>query len=175
MIELRCRYMSALLKYKKGGNMPNTSGLKPIRDSETARMMQAKGVEKQKESRKQNAKIKQILKAWADRNVSPKNLEVLKRAGIIDEDADEATNRALVSMQIIDKVRKGDLKALDLLLTMIGENERYEQEIKKLKEENKKLKLEQEKLKVETGVNKDIENLDTLADMLKDGNDANED
>ena len=151
------------------------ANLKQIDSAERARELQKKGVQKQAESRKQNTKIKHILKAWADRNVTPKNLEVLKRAGIIDEDANEATNRALVSMQIIDKVRKGDLKALDLLLVMIGENEKYEQEIKKLKEENKKLKLEQEKLKVETGVNKDIENLDTLAEMLKEEPNANED
>ena len=151
-----------------------TKNLIPIRDSEKAREMQRRGAKKQAESRTRNAKIKNILKAWADRNVSPKNLEVLKRAGIIDEEADEATNRALVSMQIIDKVRKGDLKALDLMLVMLGENEKYEQEIKKLREENKKLKLEQEKLKFETGVNKDIENLDTLADMLKEESNANE-
>ena len=149
-------------------NNPNVvDNLKIIRDSETAREMQRKGAKKQGEARRRNTQIKHILMAWADRNVSPKNLEILKRAGIIDEADEEATNRALVSMQIIDKVRKGDLKALELLLVMLGENEKYEQEIKKLKEENKKLKLEQEKLKFETGINKDIEDLETLGNMLK--------
>ena len=164
-------------KILKGDFMPKdgTKNLIPIRDSERARELQRLGSKKQAESKSKNAKVKQILKVWADRNVSPKNLEVLKRAGIIDEADEEANNRALVSMQIIDKVRKGDLKALELLLVMLGENEKYEQEIKKLKEENKKLKLEQEKLKVETGVNKDIENLDTLAEMLKEEPNANED
>ena len=155
--------------------------LKIITDSERARELQRKGAKKQAESRKQNTKIKHILKAWADRNVSPKNLEVLKRAGIIDEEADEATNRALVSMQIIDKVRKGDLKALDLMLVMLGENEKYEQEIKKfkeeikkVKEENKKLKLEQEKLKLETGETRDIEDLTPVVDMLKETDNVND-
>ena len=155
----------------------NPQNLKVIRDSEYAREMQKRGAKKQAESHRKNTHVKHILKAWADRNVNEKNLDALKRAGIVDENADEATNRALISMQIIDKVRKGDFKALELLLSYIGDNDRYELEIKKLKEENKKLKLEQEKLKFETGVNKDIENLDTLADMLntKDELDVNED
>lgn len=156
-------------------NNPNArDNLKIITSSERARELQKLGVEKQKESRRNNEQVKKILKAWASRKVSSKSLDALKRDGIIDSDDDEATNRAVISMQIIKKVLKGDLKALELLLTMIGENEKYEQEIKKLKEENKKLKLEQAKLKVETGINKDIENLDTLAEMLKEDNNVNE-
>lgn len=158
-------------------NNPNVmKNIKPIRDSERARQMQRLGVAKQVESRKRNTTVKKLLKEWANRNVSQDDLERLKEAGVIDAKDFTATNRAIVSLQIIKKSQEGDLKALAMLLAFIGDNERYELEIKKLKEENKKLKLEQEKLKFETGVNKDIENLDTLADMLavKDEMDVNE-
>ena len=154
--------------------MAHPENLIPIKDSERARELQKKGAKKQGESKSRNAKIKKLLKEWGNRPVTKRNLDLLRNEGMIDKD-DDATNISLVLMSIINLMMEGDIKAISLFLKLTGQDDMYDIEIKKKKEEIKKLKLEQEKLKVETGVNKDIENLDTLAEMLKEEPNANED
>lgn len=95
--------------------------------------------------KRQKKTIAEILAAWADREVSEKDLEALRKLGI----SDITTNKALLVLPLIKNISKGDVKSLQLAMELLGEDRKKEAEIKKLNEEIERLKLEQERLKLE--------------------------
>lgn len=125
------------------------ANLRPIKDSERARKLQAKGVKNQVASTKKKRAFKEYLNEWAKGKVDKKDLEVLKKVGI--DINDEVTKEALLVIPLINKASKGDMKAWEMIQTYLGNNPKHELELERLREENKKLKLEQERLKAEIG------------------------
>ena len=135
---------------------------------ENAKAMQLKGTKNQVASRKRNTLFRQYMKMWAETPCSDKEKAALEKLGIIFGDDVVLTKKATLILPLMRKAFEGngDPKAVELILTMLGENAKYELEIKKLKEENKKLKLEQKKLAIDTGEQREIEDMSALADFL---------
>lgn len=144
---------------------------------DNAKEMQLRGTKNQAASRKKNTLFRQYMQMWANTPCSDKEKATLEKLGIVFGDDVVLTKKATLILPLMRKAfdGNGDPKAVETILTLLGENAKYELEIKKLKEENKKLKLEQKKLAIDTGINKDIEDLETLGNMLKEEPNANED
>ena len=108
--------------------------------------------------------VADYLKQWADGEVSSeKNKNALEALGL----SEEATNRTLLVVPLIQKAIKGDAKALQMALELLGEDKKKELEIKKLRREIELLKAETQKLRMMTGEDREVEDLTALGDMLK--------
>ena len=113
--------------------------------------------------RKQKKTVAEYLRKWADGEVSEKNKKALEALGL----SEEATNRTLLVVPLIQKASKGDTKALQMALELLGEDKKKELEIKKLRREIELLKAETAKLKMQTGEDREVEDLTALGDMLQ--------
>lgn len=125
-----------------------------------------KGGIKSGQVRKQKKTVAEYLKKWADIEVSgEKNKKELEALGL----SEEATNRTLLVVPLIQKAIKGDTKALQMALELLGEDKKKELEIKKLRREIELLKAETQKLRMMTGEDREVEDLTALGDMLQAG------
>ena len=114
-------------------------------------------------ARRQKKTVAEYLQKWADGEVSEKNKKALEALGL----SEEATNRTLLVVPLIQKASKGDTKALQMVLELLGEDKAKEQQIKKLEAEIELLKAETQKLRMMTGEDREIEDLTALGDMLQ--------
>ena len=114
-------------------------------------------------ARRQKKTVAEYLRKWADGEVSEKNKKALEALGL----SEEATNRTLLVVPLIQKASKGDTKALQMVLELLGEDKAKEQQIKKLEAEIELLKAETQKLRMMTGEDREVEDLTALGDMLK--------
>ena len=115
-------------------------------------------------ARRQKKTVAEYLRKWADGEVvSEKNRNALEALGL----SEEATNRTLLVVPLIQKAIKGDTKALQMALELLGEDKKKELEIKKLRREIELLKAETQKLRMLTGEDREVEDLTALGDMLK--------
>lgn len=137
------------------------------RSKSEVRENSAKGGRKSGEVRRQKKTIAEYLKTWADKEVDEKNKTALKALGL-DE---EATNRTLLVLPLIKKANGGDIKALQMIIDLLGEDKKKDLEIAKLKEEINLLRAETQKLSSQFGEDREIEDLSGLAEMLKGGDD----
>ncbi len=126
-----------------------------------------KGGRKSVEVRRQKKTIAEYLKTWADKEVDEKNKKALQALGL-DE---EATNRTLLVLPLIKKASSGDIKALQMMIDLLGEDKKKDLEIAKLKEEINLLRAETQKISSQFGEDREIEDLTGLAEMLRGGDD----
>lgn len=124
-----------------------------------------KGGIKSGKARRQKKTVAEYLRKWADGEVSEKNKKALEALGL----SEEATNRTLLVVPLIQKASKGDTKALQMALELLGEDKKKELEIKKLRREIELLKAETQKLRMMTGEDREVEDLTALGDMLQAG------
>lgn len=122
-----------------------------------------KGGIKSGQVRKQKKTVAEYLRKWADSEVSEKDKKVLQALGL----SEEATNRTLLVIPLINKASKGDTKALQMILELLGEDKKKELEIKKLRREIELLKAETQKLHMQVGDDREVEDLTALGDMLR--------
>lgn len=122
-----------------------------------------KGGIKSGQVRKQKKTVAEYLRKWADGEVSEKNKKALEALGL----SEEATNRTLLVVPLIQKASKGDTKALQMALELLGEDKKKELEIKKLRREIELLKAETQKLRMQVGEDREVEDLTALGDMLQ--------
>lgn len=115
------------------------------------------------EAKRRYKNLASVLKDYTGFKVTDKEQKQLEALGFTGEQQ----KLTLFAIPLIRELNKGNIKAYELLLKLLGEDKKLELENRKLKEEIKKLKLEQEKLKDKTGVNMQLEDMSTLADMLK--------
>lgn len=142
--------------------IPNTQ-----RTAKEVRENCAKGGRKSGEVRRQKKTVADYLRKWADSEVDEKNKKALQALGL-DE---EATNRTLLVLPLIKKANSGDIKALQMMIDLLGEDKKKDLEIAKLKEEINLLRAETQKLSSQFGEDMEIEDLSGLAEMLKGGDD----
>lgn len=133
------------------------------RSPSEVRANSSKGGIKSGQVRKQKKTVAEYLRKWADGEVSEKNKKALEALGL----SEEATNRTLLVVPLIQKASKGDTKALQMALELLGEDKKKELEIKKLRREIELLKAETQKLRMMTGEDREVEDLTALGDMLK--------
>ena len=107
--------------------------------------------------------IAEYLKKWADSEVSEKDKKVLQALGL----SEEATNRTLLVIPLIKKASGGDMKAMQMVIELLGEDKKKDLEIKKLTQEIELLKAETQKLRMQVGDDREVEDLTALGDMLK--------
>lgn len=130
-----------------------------------------KGGKASGEARRRNKTIAEYLKTWADKEVDEKNKKALQALGL-DE---EATNRTLLVLPLIKKASSGDIKALQMIIDLLGEDKKKDLEIAKLKEEINLLRAETQKITSIFGEDREIEDLQGLADMLKKDEESTDD
>ena len=135
------------------------------RSPSEVRANSSKGGIKSGQVRRQKKTVAEYLRKWADSEVSEKNKKALEALGL----SEEATNRTLLVVPLIQKASKGDTKALQMALELLGEDKKKELEIKKLRREIELLKAETAKLKMQTGEDREVEDLTALGDMLQAG------
>ena len=141
------------------------------RSPSEVRANSSKGGIKSGQVRRQKKTVAEYLKKWADGEVSEKNKKALEALGL----SEEATNRTLLVVPLIQKASKGDTKALQMALELLGEDKKKELEIKKLRREIELLKAETQKLRMMTGEDREVEDLTALGDMLQAGEDKGDD
>lgn len=122
-----------------------------------------KGGIKSGQVRKQKKTVAEYLKKWADSEVSEKDKKVLQALGL----SEEATNRTLLVIPLIKKASSGDMKAMQMVIELLGEDKKKDLEIKKLTQEIELLKAETQKLRMQVGEDREVEDLTALGDMLK--------
>ena len=133
------------------------------RSPSEVRANSSKGGIKSGQVRRQKKTVAEYLRKWADGEVSEKNKKELEALGL----SEEATNRTLLVVPLIQKASKGDTKALQMALELLGEDKKKELEIKKLRREIELLKAETQKLRMMTGEDREVEDLTALGDMLQ--------
>ena len=133
------------------------------RSPSEVRANSSKGGIKSGQVRRQKKTVAEYLRKWADGEVSEKNKKALEALGL----SEEATNRTLLVVPLIQKASKGDTKALQMALELLGEDKKKELEIKKLRREIELLKAETQKLRMMTGEDREVEDLSAVGDMLK--------
>lgn len=127
------------------------------------REMTSKGGKRSGEVRRQKKTVADYLRKWADNEVDEKNKKALQALGL-DE---EATNRTLLVLPLIKKANCGDIKALQMIIDLLGEDKKKDLEIKKLQEEIALLRAETQKITTAFGEDREIEDLSGLAEMLR--------
>lgn len=115
--------------------------------------------------------VADYLKKWADSEVSEKDKKVLQALGL----SEEATNRTLLVIPLIKKASGGDMKAMQMVIELLGEDKKKDLEIKKLTQEIELLKAETQKLRMMTGEDREVEDLTALGDMLQVDDEGNTD
>ena len=145
--------------------------LKPFVKGTISREVAAANGAKGGRAKAQKKTVAEYLKQWADGEVSEKNKKALEALGL----SEEATNRTLLVVPLIQKASKGDTKALQMVLELLGEDKAKEQQIKKLKAEIELLKAETQKLRMMTGEDREVEDLTALGDMLQVSEDKGDD
>ena len=113
--------------------------------------------------RKQKKTVAEYLRKWADSEVSEKDKKVLQALGL----SEEATNRTLLVIPLIKKASGGDMKAMQMVIELLGEDKKKDLEIKKLTQEIELLKAETQKLRMQVGDDREVEDLTALGDMLR--------
>lgn len=130
-----------------------------------------KGGIKSGQVRKQKKTVAEYLKKWADSEVSEKDKKVLQALGL----SEEATNRTLLVIPLIKKASSGDMKAMQMVIELLGEDKKKDLEIKKLTQEIELLKAETQKLRMQVGEDREVEDLTALGDMLQVDDESNTD
>ena len=138
--------------------------LKPFVKGTISREVAAANGAKGGRAKAQKKTVAEYLRKWADGEVvSEKDKKELEALGL----SEEATNRTLLVVPLIQKASKGDTKALQMALELLGEDKKKELEIKKLRREIELLKAETQKLRMMTGEDREVEDLTALGDMLQ--------
>lgn len=105
--------------------------------SEEARRNGALGGKASAEARRRKKTLAEFLHAWADQEPSEKDKAVLNK---LFPDNPDISNKALFVIPLIKKANAGDIKAIEMIVKLLGEDRKLEAEIEKLKAENEMLK-----------------------------------
>ena len=105
--------------------------------SEEARRNGALGGKASAEARRRKKTLAEFLHAWADQTPSEKDKAVLNK---LFPDNPDISNKALLVIPLIKKANAGDVKAIDMIVKLLGEDRKLEAEIERLKAENEMLK-----------------------------------
>lgn len=126
----------------------NEQNLKPIRkgqlSKEESRERSSNGGKKSGEVRREKKTMAQIFQAWAETDTTINNQELLKTLHI-----DDKSNKASIIIPIINGIRKGDMKSLQMARDLLNEDKRKDKEIEKLEAEIERVKLDNERIKLE--------------------------
>lgn len=137
----------------------NKDNLRGPYSHEEARYYGALGGLKRAENIQKRKSLGALLKAWADQKPTEKDKAVLQRLFPEDE---ELSNKALLVIPLIKKANSGDIKAIEMIVKLLGEDRKLEAEIEKLKAENELLKqgsgLLMDKITINMDVKKDESN-----------------
>ena len=137
--------------------------LKPFVKGTISREVAAANGAKGGRAKAQKKTVAEYLRKWADSEVSEKDKKVLQALGL----SEEATNRTLLVIPLIKKASGGDMKAMQMVIELLGEDKKKDLEIKKLTQEIELLKAETQKLRMQAGDDREVEDLTALGDMLQ--------
>ena len=98
-----------------------------------------KGGLKSQQVQHEKKTLSQIFTMWANGKPRKKDIELLESLGI---DVEDATNKSLLIVPIIQSIQEGDTKTLQMAIDLLGEDKRKQKEIEKLTAETERLKME---------------------------------
>lgn len=104
---------------------------------EEAQMYGRLGGKASAEARRRKKTLAEFLHAWADQQPSEKDKAVLNK---LFPDNPDISNKALLVIPLIKKANAGDVKAIEMIVKLLGEDRKLEAEIERLKAENEMLK-----------------------------------
>ena len=128
----------------------NNDNLRPPLSPSEARELGAKGGKASGASRRAKKTIADYLKNWGSSELNDGDREQLEKAGF----GSDATKKTLLLLPLLEKAKEGNLKALEMIIALLGEDDKRETEIKLLRTEIAVLKAKEkgnnnEKEKVE--------------------------
>ena len=126
-----------------------------------------KGAANSIRKKREKKTISEILKKWADGEIKKREEfgKALEEAGI----SGDLTNKSLLALSIINKVKNCYLKSVKYAVQLLNEDKRYELENEKLREEIEFLKIRQEELKSQLSL------MQSLKDKITINMDVNKD
>lgn len=123
-----------------------------------------KGVEVRQKNREEQKDLATFIKLWAKAPLTANERTLIQKAGLSEVNE----KKALLALSLLNNaLKKGDRKSIQYVVTLLGEDRKYELEIKKLKAQIDTLEAEKEYLESKMGSGNDIEDLSTLADALR--------
>lgn len=125
--------------------------------SEQAKIIGKKGIE----AIHRKMTIREILQIWASMKPTKENKEKLKKMGF----EGDLTNRVLIVAPLLNRVKKGDIKAITLALDLLGENPAKLLEIRKLEAEIRKLETQKLLLEKELKGQSEDERIQVVSDI----------
>lgn len=146
--------------------MPKSDGYKNLIKPSTdeARKRGSKGGKRSGEVRRANKTLRQIVKDWADGTPTQDEFAKLAEIGITDGNA---TRKATLLIPLLSNVAGGNMRALNMLMDLLGEDDRKKQELAKLRAETKLVEAETEKIRLSIGDNTDEKSaLDKLCETI---------
>lgn len=110
--------------------------------------------------------IADMLKTWCEKPASEEDKERLQAIGLTET----MTNRAILLAPLLEKAKDGDNKSIRLLYEIMGEDQKRQQEIKKLQAENELLRLQIEQAEaIASNRTSETDALATLCDLIEKG------
>lgn len=118
------------------------------------------------QARKEKKTLSQIVQMWAEHETSEANKVALAKLGITD-----TSQKATLVLPLLQNVKNGSLKAMELVVQLLGEDKKREAEIARLISETERLNAETERLKAENELLRnggtDYEDLTPLSELIK--------
>lgn len=149
--------------------MPKSDGYKNLiagdkRSQDEARINGAKGGKRSGEVRRAKKTLRKLAQEWADCEPTAEELAKLAEIGITDEGV---TRKATLLIPLLSNVFDGNLRALQVLIELLGEDNRKDAELAKLRAELDLVRAETDKLRREIGDDSDERSaLDKLCDII---------
>lgn len=138
--------------------MPNENNLIPLseRTKDDQRRIQSKGGKASGTARRRKKLFKQLMNAYLDSEEN--NSENWNELSVDGFEPEEITNKAVIVKRLCDAAKSGDVQAVKLVMSMIGED---------IQHEELKLKQKEFKLKELLANDDDQSALDKLDEVLK--------
>ena len=121
--------------------MANEKNLKPFTSEEASKNGRKGGIASVK-AKRQKKLFKQLMNSYLESEES--NLDNWNELSMAGFEPEEITNKAVIIKRLVDQAKTGDVQAVKLVLSIVGEDVQHEE--LKLKQKDQKLKEKQSEL-----------------------------
>jgi len=119
----------------------NEKNLKPFTSKEASENGRKGGIASGK-AKRQKKLFKQLMNSYLESEES--NLDNWNELSMAGFEPEEITNKAVIIKRLVDQAKTGDVQAVKLVLSIVGEDVQHEE--LKLKQKDQKLKEKQSEL-----------------------------
>ena len=154
---------------KSENSLKNLKKFDSTQDREQAKINGKKGGKACQEARRRKKTQREQLELLLSLPLkSQKAFSQIESMGVNPDEIDNQMAMNVALFNVIMKGGKGSVQAYNTITEILGDTDKYQLQLEKMRQENEMLKLEQEKLKRDLGNGSDsFEDLTVLADLLK--------